>query len=123
MQTSVNELQIALSNKTQFSFSTVALRVKLRVIFFYVFSDWCSSSDWIVVIKKVYCPFGRMGFNCLKTTEPIQGDGLYLNTKSPGVSGTHEKSKTELILEPPRLGKKYGGGDAPRHTMFYVLVI
>lgn len=21
------------------------------------------------------------------------------------------------------LGKKYGGGDAPRHTMFYVLVI
>lgn len=91
MQTGVNELQIALSNKTQFSFSTVTLRVKLRVMFFYVFSDWCSSSDWIVVIAKLYCPFGRMEFSCLKTTEPIQGDGLYLNTKSPGVSGTHEK--------------------------------
>ena len=34
-------------------------------------------------------PFLRMGFNCLKATEPLQGDSLYFTTKSPGVPSTH----------------------------------
>ena len=29
------------------------------------------------------------GLNCLKATEPLQGDSLLFTTKSPGVSGTH----------------------------------
>ena len=30
-----------------------------------------------------------MGFNCLKTTEPMQGDNLLFTTKSPAIPGTH----------------------------------
>ena len=30
-----------------------------------------------------------MGFNCLKTTEPLRGDSLFSTTHSPGVPGTH----------------------------------
>ena len=30
-----------------------------------------------------------MGFNCLKASEPLQGDGLLFTTQSSGVFGTH----------------------------------
>ena len=30
-----------------------------------------------------------MGFNCLKTVDPILGDSVLLNTKFPEVSGTN----------------------------------
>ena len=33
-------------------------------------------------------PFYGWGFNCLKATEPLQGDSLLLTTQSPGVPGT-----------------------------------
>ena len=46
-----------------------------------------------------------MGFNCLKATEPLQGDSLLFTTKSPGVPGTHivdfRRMKAESTLEPP----------------------
>ena len=34
-------------------------------------------------------PFIWMGFNCLKATEPLQGDSLLFTTRSPRVLGTH----------------------------------
>ena len=30
-----------------------------------------------------------MGLNCLKSTEPLQGDSLLFTAKSPGIPGTH----------------------------------
>ena len=30
-----------------------------------------------------------MGFNCLKTTEPLRGDSLLFTIQFPGVPGTH----------------------------------
>ena len=33
-------------------------------------------------------PFLWMGMNCLKATEPLQGDSLLFTTKPPGVPGT-----------------------------------
>ena len=33
--------------------------------------------------------FLRMGFNCLKATEPLREDSLLSTTKSPGVPVTH----------------------------------
>ena len=38
---------------------------------------------------KLYGPFLWMGFNCLKATEPLQGDSLIFTTKSPEVPATH----------------------------------
>ena len=35
-----------------------------------------------------YGPFLWIGINCLKATEPLQGDSLLLTTQSPGVPGT-----------------------------------
>ena len=40
-------------------------------------------------LKKLFGPFLWMGFNCLKTTEPMRGDSLLFNTLSPGVLGTY----------------------------------
>ena len=34
-------------------------------------------------------PFLWMGFNCLKTTEPLQGDNLLFTIHFPGIPGTH----------------------------------
>ena len=39
--------------------------------------------------KRLYNPFLWMGFNCLKTVDPILGDSVLLNTKFPEVSGTN----------------------------------
>ena len=44
---------------------------------------------------KLYGSFLLMVFNCLNSTEPLQGDSLSFSTQSPGVSGT------KLNLEPP----------------------
>ena len=33
--------------------------------------------------------FLRMGFNCLKATEPLREDSLLSTTKSPGLPITH----------------------------------
>ena len=41
------------------------------------------------ILKKLFGPFLWMGFNCLKTTEPLRGDSLLFNTQSPGVLGTY----------------------------------
>ena len=37
---------------------------------------------------KLYGPFLWMKFNCLKATEPVQGDSLLFTTQPPGVPGT-----------------------------------
>ena len=42
-----------------------------------------------IIIEKPYVPFLRMEINCLKTTEPIRGDGLPFTVKSPEAPGTH----------------------------------
>ena len=34
-------------------------------------------------------PFLWMGFNYLKTTEPLRGDRLLFTTKFPDISGSH----------------------------------
>ena len=38
---------------------------------------------------KLYGPFLRLGFNCLKTTEPLPGGSLLFTTKFPEIPGTH----------------------------------
>ena len=38
---------------------------------------------------KLYIPFLRMGFNCLKVTKPLRGGSLFFTTQSSGVPGTH----------------------------------
>ena len=38
---------------------------------------------------QLYDPFLLMGLNCLKVTEPPQGDNLIFTTKSPEIPGTH----------------------------------
>ena len=38
---------------------------------------------------KLYGPFLWVGFNCLKATEPLQGDSLLFTTKFPEIPGTH----------------------------------
>ena len=45
---------------------------------------------------KLYGPFLWIRFNCLKATEPLQGNGLLFTTQSPEVSGTH-------LIEPGRM--------------------
>ena len=40
--------------------------------------------------KKLYGSFLWMGFNCLKATEPLQGDNLIYTIKSLGAPGTHQ---------------------------------
>ena len=42
-----------------------------------------------MTFKKLYGPFLLMGFNYLKTTEPLQGDSLLFTTTSPEGPGTH----------------------------------
>ena len=49
-----------------------------------------------------------MGFNCLKATEPLRGDGLLFTNQFPGFQeflvlnwSTSEGWKAELTLEPP----------------------
>ena len=37
----------------------------------------------------IWLAFLWMGFNCLNTTEPLQGDGLLYTTKSPEILDTH----------------------------------
>ena len=39
--------------------------------------------------KKLYGPFLWLGFNCFKTTEPLQGGSLLFTTKFPEITGTH----------------------------------
>ena len=43
----------------------------------------------MILHEKLYGSFLRMGFNCLKATEPRRGDRLLFTTQSPGVPGTH----------------------------------
>ena len=43
----------------------------------------------IFCLKKLYGPFLWIGFNCLKVTEPLQGDILLFTTKNLGIPGTH----------------------------------
>ena len=38
---------------------------------------------------KLYGSFLRKLLNCLKATEPLQGDSLLFTTQSPGVPVTH----------------------------------
>ena len=38
---------------------------------------------------KLYGPFLWMGFNFLKATEALRGEGLLFIAKCPGVPGTH----------------------------------
>ena len=40
---------------------------------------------------KLYGPFLRMGFKCVKATEPLQGDSLLFTTKFPEIPRTHLK--------------------------------
>ena len=47
--------------------------------------------------KKLYDPFLWMGFNCLKATEPLQGDSLLFIIQFSTLKGW----KDELALEPP----------------------
>ena len=62
-------------------------------------------------LKKLYCPFLWMGFNCLKTKKPLRGDSLLNTSESPGVIGTNliylERMKGQYIFscfyEPFRL--------------------
>ena len=50
----------------------------------------CKEQKKLSYIKNLkYGPFLWMGFNCLKATEPLQGDSLLFTTQSPGVPGTH----------------------------------
>ena len=49
-----------------------------------------SKQSRLVVQKNLW-----MGFNCLKTTEPLWGDSLLFTTKLPGVPGT----QVELTVE------------------------
>ena len=39
--------------------------------------------------KKLHGHFLSMGFNCLKTTKPLGGDGLLFITKFPEIPATH----------------------------------
>ena len=39
--------------------------------------------------KKLYGPFLRTGFNCLKATEPLRGSSLLFTTKFWEIPGTH----------------------------------
>ena len=39
--------------------------------------------------KTLYGPFLWLGFNCFKTTEPLQGGSLLFTTKFPEIPGTH----------------------------------
>ena len=41
----------------------------------------------IIGKRKLYGPFFWMGFNCLKATEPLQGDSLLFTIHFPAVSG------------------------------------
>ena len=43
----------------------------------------------LLLSKKPYGPFLWMGFNCLKSTEPLQGDSSLFTTWPPGLPGTH----------------------------------
>ena len=68
---------------------------------------------------KLYDSFLWMDFNCLKATEPLQGDSLkfkvlvFFTTQSPGVPGTHlinfdhMKVEITLVLKPPS-GLEFG---------------
>ena len=40
-------------------------------------------------LKKLYGPFLRMGFNCLKAIEPLRGGSLLFTIKLPEIPGTH----------------------------------
>ena len=57
-------------------------------------------------------PFLWMGFNCLKATEPLQGDNLLFTIHFPGIQvliwPIYEVWKAELSLEPTG-GFEYGG--------------
>ena len=39
--------------------------------------------------KELYGPFLWMGFNCLKTTEPLLGGSLLFTAKFPEIPSTH----------------------------------
>ena len=51
----------------------------------------CLYHDWenMEVTLNFKAAILWMGFNCLKTAEPLGGDSLFFTTKSPGVPGTH----------------------------------
>ena len=40
-----------------------------------------------------------MGFNCLRTTEPLRGDSLLFTTKFPGGPGNSLNIKQEIFVE------------------------
>ena len=49
------------------------------------------SWQWLCSLekKKRFGPFLWMGFNCLKTTEPLRGGSVLCTTKFPKLPGTH----------------------------------
>ena len=55
------------------------------------------------LLKFFFGLFLLMGFNCLKATEPLQGNSLLFTTKFLKISGTHlidlERCNAELTLE------------------------
>ena len=59
-----------------------------------------------------------MGFNCLKDTQTLQGDGSFFTFSSTGVPGIHfiklKRMKAESTLEPHSSNSPFtkGGGGA-----------
>ena len=55
-------------------------------------------------ILKLYGPFLWMGLNCLKATEPLQGDSLLFTDRFPGVVYSFDwllkDEKAESTLDP-----------------------
>ena len=57
-----------------------------------------------IIVKKLYDPFLRMGFNCCKATA-IWGGSLLCNTKFPVIPGTHfihRPGRDERLSRPRR---------------------
>ena len=51
--------------------------------------------------KRIYGPFLWIGFSCVKTAEPLQGDSLLFTTQSWRVLGTHliDVRRRQLLVE------------------------
>ena len=68
------------------------------ITFFYLFGTVLFTScllyfypwKYFIKLKKtIMAPFLWMVFNCLKATEPLQGDSLLFTIHFPGIPGTH----------------------------------
>ena len=52
-------------------------------------SDWFQLEIRLSLKTELFGPFLSMGFNCLKATEPQQGDSLLFTIKPQGIPSTH----------------------------------